>query len=104
MNNLNNLLKQAQQMQSKLMEAQAKLAELEISGNSGGGMVNVIITGNGQAKRVFIDPSLMVPQDVDVVSDLIVAAFNDAKNKLEKKASEQMNMDSLLPPGMKLPF
>ena len=102
MSNLNQLMKQAQQMQAKLMEAQSKMNELEITGTSGGGMVSVVISGKFDIKKISIDPKLMSPDDVSIVEDLIVAAYNDAKSKLESKMTEQMG--SLLPSGMKMPF
>ena len=102
MNNFNQLMKQAQEMQAKLMEAQGKINDLEIEGSSGGGMVNVTISGKIDLKKVVIDPALLTSDNADIVSDLIVAAFNDAKTKLETKVSE--NMGGILPPGMKLPF
>ncbi|MDR1982415.1 MAG: YbaB/EbfC family nucleoid-associated protein [Holosporaceae bacterium] len=101
MNNINQLMKQAQQMQAKLMEAQNKMNELEITGTSGGGMVTVVISGKVEIKKLTIDPKLLHPDEAEIVSDLIVAAFNDAKSKLETKMSEQMG--SFLPPGMKMP-
>lgn len=100
--NFNQLLKQAQQMQEKLLEAQNKLNELEITGTSGGGMVSIVINGKHEMKKVTIDPKLMNPDDVEILCDLIVAAHNDARSKLEAKASEQMG--GFLPSGMKLPF
>ncbi|MBQ3565044.1 MAG: YbaB/EbfC family nucleoid-associated protein [Alphaproteobacteria bacterium] len=102
MNNFNQLLKQAQQMQSKLMEAQKEMENLEIDGTSGGGMVSIVINGKGDIKKLQIDPKLMVPDEADIVSDLVIAAYNDAKSKLETTISA--NMSNLLPPGMKLPF
>ena len=101
-NNFNQLMKQAQEMQAKLMEAQGKINDLEIEGTSGGGMVTVVISGRIDLKKIAIDPSLLSEDNADIVSDLIIAAFNDAKAKLEAKVSE--NMGGLLPPGMKLPF
>ena len=101
-NNFNQLLKQAQQMQEKLMEAQNKLNGLDITGTSGGGMVSITINGKGEMKKVQIDPKLMSPDDVEIVCDLVTAAYNDARSKLEATMSEQMG--GLLPPGMKLPF
>lgn len=101
-NNFNQLMKQAQEMQAKLMAAQNKMNELEVSGTSGGGMVTVVISGKGDMKKLTIDPKLLSPDDVEMVEDLIVAAFNDAKSKLEAKISEQMG--GILPQGMKLPF
>ena len=102
MNNFNQLMKQAQEMQAKLMEAQSKIGELEIEGTAGGGMVTVVISGKVDLKKITIDPALLTAENADIVSDLIVAAFNDAKSKLEAKVSE--NMGGILPPGMKLPF
>jgi DNA-binding YbaB/EbfC family protein len=102
MNNFNQLMKQAQQMQAKLMEAQNKMNDLEIVGTSGGGMVTVVISGKTEMKRLVIDQKLMSPDEVDILSDLIVAAFNDAKSKLEAELSEQMG--GLFPAGMKMPF
>jgi DNA-binding YbaB/EbfC family protein len=93
-------MKQAQQMQAKFMETQKKMENFEISGNSGGGMVTVVIGGKGDAKKITIDPNLMVPEDAEVVADLVVVAFNDAREKLEAKMREEMGI--MLPPGMKL--
>jgi DNA-binding YbaB/EbfC family protein len=102
MNNFNQLMKQAQQMQAKLMEAQNKMNELEITGTSGGGMVSVVINGKVEMKKLSIDPKLMSPDEAEIVADLVVAAFNDAKSKLEAQMSDQMG--GLIPPGMKMPF
>jgi DNA-binding YbaB/EbfC family protein len=102
MNNLNQLMKQAQQMQAKLMEAQNKMNDMEITGTSGGGMVSVVINGKVDIKKLIIDPKLMSPEEADILADLIVAAFNDAKSKLEAVMSEQMG--GLFPGGMKMPF
>jgi DNA-binding YbaB/EbfC family protein len=102
MNNFNQLMKQAQQMQTKLMEAQNKINDLEITGTSGGGMVSVVINGKIDIKKLIIDPKFMSPDDAEIVSDLIVAAFNDAKAKLEVEMAEHMG--GLVPPGMKMPF
>jgi DNA-binding YbaB/EbfC family protein len=100
--NLNKLMKQAEQMQAKLMEAQNKLNDLEIVGTSGGGMVTVLVSGKGTMKKLTIDPKLLSPNEVEIVEDLVVAAFNDAKSKLEAKMSDQMS--EFLPPGMGMPF
>lgn len=101
-NNFSQLMKQAQQMQAKLMAAQNKVAEMELTGSAGSGMVTIIITGKGDIKKLTIDPKLMVPEDADMVSDLVIAAYNEAKKKLEDTMAE--NMGGILPPGMKLPF
>lgn len=101
MNNINQLMKQAQQMQAKLMEAQNKMNTLEIMGTSGGEMVTVVINGKIEIKKLNIDPKLLQPDEAEIISDLIIAAFNDAKSKLEAKISEEMG--GFLPPGMKMP-
>lgn len=100
--NINQLMKQAQQMQKNLMDAQNKLAEEEFTGTSGNGMVKIVINGKGEIKSLTIDPKLMIPEEADIVSDLVIAAYNDAKAKLESRISQ--NMSGILPPGMQLPF
>lgn len=107
MKNLGNLMKQAQEMQAKMQEMQERLADVEISGASGGGMVSVVLNGKGEMRSVKIDPSLFNSEDAEVVEDLIVAAFSDAKIKVEAHMQEEMAKVTgglNLPPGMKLPF
>ncbi len=107
MKNIGNMLKQAQQMQSKMQEMQEKLSELEIDGQAGGGMVQVTLNGRGEMKAVKLDKSIVDPEEIDVLEDLLVAAYGDAKAKVEAKISEETQemMGGLkLPPGMKLPF
>jgi hypothetical protein len=107
MKNLGNLMKQAQQMQARMGELQARLAEIDVGGAAGGGAVQVTVNGKGEVRRVKIDPSLVKPEDVEVLEDLIVAACNDAKGKAEALAAEEMQKLTgglNLPPGMKLPF
>lgn len=107
MKNLGNLMKQAQQMQSKMAEMQAKLSELEVTGAAGGGMLKVTLNGKYELKGIKIDPTLVTPDDVEVLEDLIVAAFNDAKVKAEAAMQEEMAKVTgglNLPAGMKLPF
>jgi len=107
MKNLGALMKQAQQMQSKMAEMQEKLGSLEVQGRAGGGMVEVTTTAKGDVRRVKIDPALLVPADVEVLEDLIVAAMADAKGKADAAAADQMREMTgglSLPPGMKLPF
>tara|TARA_B100001121_G_C18527863_1_gene544493 strand:+ start:153 stop:476 length:324 start_codon:yes stop_codon:yes gene_type:complete len=105
--NLGNMMKQAQQLQKKMTEAQDKLNEIEVEGTSGGGLVKVIATAKGSFKRISIDDSLINNDEKEILEDLIIAAINDAKQKGETVAQEEMK--SLtgglpLPPGMKLPF
>lgn len=107
MKNLGNLMKQAQQMQTKMAEMQAKLGELEVTGASGGGMLKVTLNGKFELKGIKIDKTLVDPEDVEVLEDLIVAAFNDAKVKAEAAMQEEMAKVTgglNLPAGMKLPF
>lgn len=103
---LGNLMKQAQKLQADMQRAQEELANMEITGEAGGGMVSVVMTGRHEVRRVSIDPQLF-EDDKDMVEDLVAAAVNDAVRKLEQVSQERMsNMTSglPLPPGMKLPF
>lgn len=107
MKNLGNLMKQAQEMQAKMAEMQEKLAELEVSGSAGADMVTVTLNGKGELRGVKIDPSLLKPEEGEILEDLIVAAHNDAKTRLEARVQEETSslMGGLeLPPGLKLPF
>ncbi|MBI2240525.1 MAG: YbaB/EbfC family nucleoid-associated protein [Magnetospirillum gryphiswaldense] len=107
MKNLGNLMKQAQQMQTKMAEMQAKLGDLEVTGAAGGGMLQVTLNGKFELKKIKIDKGLVDPEDVEVLEDLILAAFNDAKVKAEAAMQEEMAKVTgglNLPPGMKLPF
>jgi len=103
---LGNLMKQAQAMQANLQKAQEELAKMEITGEAGGGMVKVVMTGRHDVKRVTIDDSLM-NDDKEMLEDLIVAAVNDAVRAIEKKSKDTMSgltAGMNLPGGMKLPF
>lgn len=107
MKNLGQMMKQAQKLQEKMGELQAQLASAEMTGASGGGMVQVTVTGKGDVRRIKIDPSLADPAEVEVLEDLIVAACNDAKTKAEAYMQERMGELTgglKLPPGMSLPF
>jgi DNA-binding YbaB/EbfC family protein len=107
MKNLGQMMKQAQEMQSKMDEMQNKLAEMEVIGSSGAGMIEVTLSGKSNVRKIKIDPSLINPSDPEVLEDLIVAAFNDAKSKVEAKVSDkmaEMTGGIQLPPGFKLPF
>ncbi len=104
--NFGNMMKQAQQLQASMQKAQAEIAALEVTGESGGGMVKVTVNGRHEVRRVQIEPSLM-GDDREMLEDLVAAAMNDAVHKAE--AASQAKMSSLmgglqLPPGMKLPF
>jgi hypothetical protein len=105
--NIGNMLKEAQKLQQRMLEMQQRLAEVEMSGQSGGGLVTVTLSGKGEMRRIKIDRSLVDPAEVEVLEDLIVAATNDAKAKIEAHlAAEMQKMTGglPLPPGMKLPF
>lgn len=105
--NINKLMKQAQEMQQKMSEMQEKLANTEYEGSSGGGMVTVTITGKGTLVKLKVDPSIVDKEDVEMMEDLIVAAFNDAKKKADDSAEDAMSSMTgglNLPPGFKLPF
>lgn len=107
MKNIGQMLKQAQEMQSRMGEMQAKLAEIEMSGSSGGGMVQVTLNGKGEVKKIQIDKALMVPDEVEVVEDLLLAAFNDAKGRIDAHLADEMAKLTgglKLPGGFKLPF
>jgi DNA-binding YbaB/EbfC family protein len=107
MKNIGQIMKQAQQMQTKMAELQEQLAALEVSGSAGGGMVQVTMSGKGELRGVKIDPTLANPDDVEVLEDLIMAAANDAKSKVEVRVQEEMQKLTgglQLPPGMQLPF
>lgn len=103
-NNFNQLLQQAQQMKDQIQKTQEKMKSMEFTGTSGGGMVSVTISGTGDMLKVQIDPKLMNPDDSEIVSDLVVAAYNDSKSKLETAMTEQMGSFFGGPGGMKLPF
>lgn len=103
---LGNLMKQAQQMQHNMQRAQEELGNIEVEGQSGAGLVKVMMTCRHDVKRVNIDPSLL-HDDKDMLEDLVAAAFNDAVRKAEATSQEKMAgmMGGMqLPPGMKLPF
>lgn len=105
--NFGNMMKQAQQLQKKMAEAQEKLNDIEVEGTSGGGLVKVISTAKGTFKRISIDESLLKNDEKEILEDLVIAAINDAKQKGEIAAQEEMKSLTgglSLPPGMKLPF
>jgi nucleoid-associated protein EbfC len=101
------IMKQAQEMQTRMGEAQARLDDIEVVGEAGAGLVKVTSTAKGQVKSVSIDSSLFVPEEREVVEDLIAAAIQDAQARAAVAAQTEMAKitDGLdLPPGMKLPF
>ncbi len=107
MKNLGQMLKQAQAMQARMAELQSQLEQVEMTGSAGGGMVSVTINGKGEARQVKIDPSLADPEEIEVLEDLVVAAYNDAKSKVDAHVAQEMSKLTgglNLPGGMKLPF
>lgn len=107
MQNLSKMMKQAQKLQSQMAEVQERAAAQESIGLSGAGLVKVCVNGKGELISISIDPSLMNPEEVDVLEDLIIAAFSDAKHKSEAMMAEEMQkvMGGMkLPGGMNLPF
>ena len=103
---IGNLMKQAQQMQENMQKLQAKIAEMEVEGAAGAGLVKVVMTGKHDVKRVTIDPSLM-SDDKEMLEDLVAAAVNDAVRRIDTTTQEKMSAVTAgmpLPPGMKFPF
>lgn len=103
---LGNLMKQAQKMQADMQRVQQELANMEVTGQAGGGLVSVLMTGRHDVKRVHIDDSLM-GDDKEMLEDLLAAAVNDAVRQLEQTSQDRMSGLTAglnLPPGMKLPF
>jgi nucleoid-associated protein EbfC len=103
---IGNLMRQAQQMQENMQKAQAELASLEVTGESGAGMVKIVLNGRHEAKKVTIEPKLL-GEDLEMLEDLVAAAVNDAARKIEERTKEKyagLMSGMNLPPGMKLPF
>ncbi|MFC3551223.1 YbaB/EbfC family nucleoid-associated protein [Lysobacter cavernae] len=103
--NIAQLMQQAQKMQENVQRAQEELASLEVTGNAGGGMVSITITGRMECRKVRIDPSVL--SDPEMAEDLIAAAFNDAVNKVNSESQAKMSAATAgmpIPPGMKMPF
>lgn len=105
--NIGQMMKQVQDMQAKMAEMQNRLAEAEVIGQSGGGMVSVTMSGKGEVRKVKIDSKLANPAEIEMLEDLCAAAYNDARAKADRTAAEESEkiMGGLkLPPGVKLPF
>jgi nucleoid-associated protein EbfC len=105
--NLMKMMKQAQELQGRMQQIQEELASLQVEGQSGGGLVKVTLNGKMEARGVKIDPSLLKPEDAEMLEDLILAALQDAKGKVEAAAQAKMQEVSgglglPLPPGLKL--
>ena len=107
MKDLLGMRSKAKEMQAKFQAMQEEIAALEETGQSGGGLVNVTLSGKFEMRALKIDPSLFKEDDVEVLEDLILAAHNDAKAKIEtvmQKKTQEMTAGLPIPPGMKLPF
>ena len=103
--NIAGLMQQAQKMQQEMQKAQEELANMEVTGEAGGGLVKVTMTGKHAVKRVEIDPSLL--EDREMLEDIVTAAINDAVNRITSSTQDRMSDMTAginLPPGMKLPF
>ena len=107
MPDLMGMMKQARELQSRMQEVQERIAALEVTGTAGGGLVEITLEGKGLMKAVKIDPALAKPDEAEILEDLLMAAHNDARAKLETRTAElaqEMTGGLQLPPGMKLPF
>lgn len=105
--NLGGMMKQVQEMQAKMAEMQERLAQAEVQGQAGGGMVVSTMNGKGELRKIKIDPQLANPAELELLEDLIVAACRDARQKAEDQIAEEtkkMMGGMQLPPGVKLPF
>ena len=105
MKDIMGMMKKAQELQGKMQQMQAELAALEVIGQSGGGLVKATLNGKGDLKAIKIDPSLMKPEDAEMLEDLIVAACQDGKSKAESAMAAKMAEATAglpIPPGMKL--
>ena len=107
MKDIMGMMKAASEMKGKMEAMQAELADLVVEGRSGGGLVTVALSGKGDLRGLKIDPTLANPQEIEVLEDLIIAAFNDAKGKSEAEVQQRMSEVTAglpIPPGMKFPF
>jgi len=101
------MMKEAQALQARMAEAQEEIARIEATGTSGGGLVSVTVTGKGEMRGLRIDPSLLKPEEAEIVEDLIVAAYTDARVHVDAMVADRMQAvtgNLPLPPGFKLPF
>ena len=106
MTDFTDLISQAKKMQEKMKETQETLKKIEVEGISGGNAIRLIMNGEGELKKIFLDDNVL-KESKEIIEDLFVAAHNDAKSKLKKKTSEEISKvtgDVSLPPGFKLPF
>ena len=107
MKDIMGLMKQAKQMQDKMQSMQDELGDIKAEGSAAGGMVKIVLSGKGEMQSVRIDPSMFKEDDIEILEDLIVAAHNQAKGKIEQITAEktaELTAGLPIPPGMKLPF
>lgn len=107
MKNLGNMMKQAQDMQQRLADMQSNLANTDIQGSAGNGLVSLVLNGRGEARSITLDPKVVDPSDITMLEDLIVAAINDVRAKIEQHVegeTKKIMGGMALPPGFKLPF
>lgn len=107
MKNIMGLMGQFKEMQEKMGQLQEDLKSLEVTGEAGGGLVTVTLSGKGEMRAMHVDPSLVKPDEVEILEDLVLAAHNDAKGKAEAAVEEktrELTAGLPIPPGMKLPF
>jgi len=105
MKDLMGMMGKVREMQNRMQEVQAELSDMEIEGRAGAGLVQVVVNGKGDLRRIKIDPSLAKPDEIDILEDLVTAAFQDAKSKVEAAVQEKMASITgglPLPPGLKL--
>ncbi|MCH2546282.1 MAG: YbaB/EbfC family nucleoid-associated protein [Alphaproteobacteria bacterium] len=105
--NLQKMMKQAQEMQTKFASLQEEIGHREMEGSAGGGMVKAVVSGKGELRKLDIDPKIIDADEKEMLEDLVIAAFNDAKTKMDESANEEMQKMTNgmgLPPGMKMPF
>lgn len=107
MRDMMGMMKKAKEMQAKMQAMQEEMVNIQETGTSGGGLVNVTLTGQGTIQAIKIDPSLVKPEEVEILEDLIMAAHNEAKAKIENTMAEKTKAITAglpIPPGFKLPF
>jgi DNA-binding YbaB/EbfC family protein len=107
MKNIGAMMKQVQEMQSRMADMQARLETLTVTGQSGAGLVKLTLTGKGGMKGLEVDPSLLKPEEKEILEDLVIAAHTDAKSRMDAMVAEEMKQVTgglPLPPGFQLPF
>ncbi|ETS07594.1 YbaB/EbfC family nucleoid-associated protein [Bartonella henselae] len=107
MRDMMNMMKKAKEMQEKMQKIQEEMANLQVTGTAGGGLVSITLNGKNAITAIKIDPSLLKPEEIEILEDLIMAAYNEAKTKIEiamQEKTKSMTAGLPLPPGFKLPF